>query len=167
MAVATTFYGSQVGSSSTKIHAYTGTPLELLRHDIVTAFKFITYMPYIIFPLQPMASGPFSELYPASAGNICAVGLHVLLICLQLPFLLSIPFWIFFPVWYVLVGCVVFGLLIRGICTLLNGDGIEYPSNPKYAEVKEEHKHEQWVFLNGVAVGLVISVVFLLFRNHV
>lgn len=152
MAVPTTFYGSQVGSPSTKIHAYTGTPLELLRHDIVTAFKFMLYLPYIIFPLRPMASGQFSELYP-SPPNLRAIALHVILICLQLPFLLSIPLWIFFPVWYVVLGCVVFGAVNMGICKLLNGDGIEYPSNPKYAEAKEEHKHEQWVFLNGVAVG--------------
>lgn len=51
----------------------------------------------------------------------------------------------------------IFGLVNKVICKFLNGDGIEYPSNPKYAEAREEHKHEQWVFLNGVAVGYVTS----------
>lgn len=44
-------------------------------------------------------------------------------------------------------------LVNKAICFLLNGDKSEFPSNPAFAEVKEEHKHEQWLFLNGVAVG--------------
>ncbi|RDW84800.1 hypothetical protein BP6252_02390 [Coleophoma cylindrospora] len=30
---------------------------------------------------------------------------------------------------------------------------MEYQSDPKYAVPRKEHEHEQWVFLNGVAVG--------------
>jgi hypothetical protein len=37
----------------------------------------------------------------------------------------------------------------------LNGSQMRYPSNPKYAEKKPEHAHEQWIFLNGVAVGYI------------
>ncbi len=50
-----------------------------------------------------------------------------------------------------------FWLINQGICYFLNGSKMRYPSNPKFAEAKEEHKHEQWIFLNGVAVGYVLS----------
>lgn len=78
--------------------------------------------------------------------------LHVVLIVLQLPFLLSIPFWIFLPVWMVVLGVGVFLLVNKGIWYLLNGREIECHSNPAYAS-NEGHEHEQWIFLNGVAVG--------------
>jgi hypothetical protein len=87
--------------------------------------------------------------------------LHFILIIMQLPFILSVPFWIFFPVWSVLGGVVVFGLINQGICYLLNGSQMRYPSNPKFVEQKKEHEHEQWIFLNGVAVGYVSVPLFL------
>jgi hypothetical protein len=39
------------------------------------------------------------------------------------------------------------------ICKLLNGSKETYTSDEKYAKARPEHAHEQWVFLNGVAVG--------------
>lgn len=148
----TKFYGSQVGSAATKPHSYTGSPYQLVKHDILTAVKFILYMPYIVWPLKPWGSDEFCELYPSPA-NLWAIFLHVILVFIQLPFILSIPIWLFFPVWWVLLCVGVFMLVNTGICFLLNGSKLEFPSNPAFAEAKEEHANEQWIFLNGVAVG--------------
>lgn len=79
--------------------------------------------------------------------------LHLILILMQLPFILSIPFWLLFPGWMVLIGIIVFAVVNKGICYLLNGSKLRFTSDPKYAAAKKEHEHEQWVFLNGVAVG--------------
>lgn len=147
------FYGSQVGGSKISSHSYTGSPLTLLRDDIVSAFSFFLFLPYIVFPMNPLRSGHLCELYPSFA-NLWSMFLHVILILLQLPFLLSIPFWIFLPVWSVILGIAVFWVMNQGIWYLLNGNQIEYPSNPAYAS-NEGNEHEQWIFLNGVAVGYV------------
>lgn len=47
-------------------------------------------------------------------------------------------------------------LVNKAICFLINGSKLEFPSNPKFDMGKEEHNNEQWIFLNGVAVGLVL-----------
>jgi hypothetical protein len=148
----TRFYGSQVGGPNLTPHSYTGSPLDLLQHDILTAFKFICFMPFIVWPLKPYGSGELCELYP-SGPNLWAIFLHVILVIMQLPFILSVPFWVLFPMWWVVLAVAAFMVVNKAICYLLNGSSMEFPSNPKFAEAKEEHKHEQWIFLNGVAVG--------------
>ncbi|KAK6582500.1 hypothetical protein PZA11_004908 [Diplocarpon coronariae] len=145
------FYGSQVGSSSTVPHPYTGSPLALLRQDIVSALQLIPFLPSAIFPLTPFRSGRLCELYPSPA-NLHDMFLHGILIGMQVPFVLSVPFWILLPVWWVGLGVVVFIALNESICYLLNGKELELKSNPDYAE-QRGHEHEQWIFLNGVAVG--------------
>jgi hypothetical protein len=154
MAHQTKFYGSQVGGSGVTPRSYTGSPLKLLRQDLASAFRFGLFLPFIVYPFTPLGSGPLCELYPSWV-NLWSMFLHVILIIMQLPFILSIPFWVFFPLWTVIIGVAVFWAVNQGICYLLNGSKMRYPSNPKYAEKKAEHAHEQWIFLNGVAVGYV------------
>ncbi|KAH7370170.1 hypothetical protein BKA65DRAFT_531885 [Rhexocercosporidium sp. MPI-PUGE-AT-0058] len=150
--LSTKFYGSQVGGKSTTPHSYTGSPLSLLKHDILSALQFYLYLPYIVFPLTPQLSGPLCELYP-SRGNLYDIFLHGILILIQLPFVLSVPFWLMFPLWWV-VGCVVgFVMVNQSICFLLNGKDMRVESKKEFAERRKEHEHEQWIFLNGVAVG--------------
>ncbi|PVH77473.1 hypothetical protein DL98DRAFT_423674 [Cadophora sp. DSE1049] len=148
----TKFYGSQVGGKSTTPHSYTSSPLGLLKHDILSALQFYLYLPYIVFPLRPQLSGPLCELYP-SRGNLYDMFLHLILIVMQLPFVLSVPFWLMFPVWTVVGGVAVFVMVNESVCYLLNGSEMEVESKKEYAERKKEHEHEQWIFLNGVAVG--------------
>lgn len=148
----TRFYGSQVGGKIVAPESYTGSPLKLLQADIFAAFKCILFLPYIIWPLKPQLSGPMCELN-MSLKNGYDMFLHFILVLMQAPFLLSIPFWVFFPVWMVLLGSMGFFAVNGCICFLLNGSRLEHPSNPKYAQPKKEHAHEQWLFLNGVAVG--------------
>jgi hypothetical protein len=64
----------------------------------------------------------------------------------------------------VIVGVSVFWAINQTICYALNGSKPQYCSDPKYAEVTEKHKHEQWIFMNGVAVGSVI-LVFVLMKS--
>jgi hypothetical protein len=156
MAGKTTFYGSQVGSKVVVPHSYTNSPLTLLRQDVASAFSFWVFAPFIVYPFTPLSSGPLCELYP-SASNLWSMFLHIILFFMQAPFLLSIPIWVFFPLWAVMGGIAVFWVINKGIWYLLNGSKMRYPSDPKFAEAKEEHKHEQWIFLNGVAVGYVLS----------
>jgi hypothetical protein len=146
------FYGSQVGGEVVIPHSYTGSPPELLRHDIWTALAFWKLLPSIVWPLKPNSSGSFCELYPSKA-NLRDMFLHLILVLIQLPFVLSVPLWVFFPVPGIIAGVAVFWLINSGICYLLNGPNMRYASDPKYAEVRKEHEHEQWIFLNGVAVG--------------
>ena len=146
------FYGSQVGGKVVTPHSYTDSPLVLLRHDVWSALKLFPFSPFIVFPLSPWGSGKLCELYPSFA-NVWNMVLHVLLMLIQLPFIFSVPFWIFFPVWSVIAGVSVFWAVNQTICYILNGSKLQYHSDPKYAKLKEEHKHEQWIFLNGVAVG--------------
>jgi hypothetical protein len=146
------FYGSQVGGKVVTPHSYTDSPLMLLRHDVWSALKLLAFSPFIVFPLSPLGSGKLCELYLSTA-NIWNMFLHILLMLIQFPFIFSVPFWIFFPVWSVIVGVSVFWAVNQTICYILNGSKLQYHSDPKYAKLKEEHKHEQWIFLNGVAVG--------------
>ena len=137
-------------------HSYTNSLLTLLRQDVASAFSFWVFAPFIVYPFTPLSSGPLCELYP-SASNLWSMFLHIILFFMQAPFLLSILTWVFFPLWAVMGGIAVFWVINKGIWYLLNGSKMRYPSNPKFAEAKEEHKHEQWIFLNGVAVGYVLS----------
>jgi len=146
------FYGSQIGSQTTIPHPYTDSPLTLLWSDIVCALRFYLFLPFIVIPILPQLSGPLSELYP-SASNIWSMFLHLILVFMQVPFILSVPFWVFFPVWSVLIGVGVFWAVNQGICYLLNGNKMKLWSEAKFTEEKEVRKNEQWLFLNGVAVG--------------
>ena len=148
------FYGSQVGGKIVTPHSYTDSPLVLLRHDVWSALKLLAFSPFIVWPLKPFGSGDLCELYP-SVANLWDIFLHVILILMQLPVILSIfiPFWIFLPVWTIIIGALVFWTVNQTICYILNGSKLEYKSDPRYATLKDEHKHEQWIFLNGVAVG--------------
>lgn len=150
----TKFYGSQVGGKSTMPHSYTGSPLSLLKQDVLSALQFYLYLPYIVFPLRPQLSGPLCELYP-SRENLYDMFLHGILIIMQLPFVLSVPFWLMFPLWWVVGGVVVFVMVSESICFLLNGKDMQVQSKEEFAERRKEHEHEQWIFLNGVAVGFV------------
>ena len=146
------FYGSQVGGKLVTPHSYTDSPLKLLRHDVWSALKLLALSPYIVFPISPFGSGEHCELYP-SAANLWNILLHTVLILMQIPFIFSVPFWIFFPVWSVIIAVAAFWAANQTICYILNGSKLQYTSDPRYAKLKDAHKHEQWIFLNGVAVG--------------
>jgi hypothetical protein len=150
------FIPSQIGSQKLSSYTYTSSPSTLLLHDLLLAFRSLLFLPFIIYPLSPHRSGALCELYPSLA-NLWDMFLHLVLICLQLPFLLSMPLWVVFPVplSWILAGVAVFWAVNAAVCRLLNGwrGEMRFRSREEYAGRRKEHEHEQWIFLNGVAVG--------------
>lgn len=146
------FYGSQVGSKVKLSHVTSTEPISLLYHDIVTAIKSSPYIIYIFWPVWPALSGDFCELAP-TRGNIWSCFLHLVLVIIQIPFVLSVPLWIAFPVWTVILGVAGFMVLNNMICYFLNGCKKEFHSEERFAKKRKEHEGEQWVFMNGVAAG--------------
>lgn len=150
---ASTAFGSQVGGKSVINYSYTDDPWRLMAYDIYQFFRLAWALPYILFPITPSDSGPLSELYPSFANLFC-IAVHAVLCLLQLLFLLSLPLMVVLPVWTSLLLVGGFLILNHVFCLLLNGKGkIEYHSDPALAAPLPEHAHEQWIFLNGVAVG--------------
>ncbi|KAM0276389.1 hypothetical protein ACHAQH_006791 [Verticillium albo-atrum] len=148
----TKFFGSQVGGQTVINYAYTDLPSRLMTWDIYYFFYYSWALPWIILPLTPSDSGDLDEL-AVTPQNIFCIVLHFILCILQLLFVLSLPAALFFPIWMAVVCWGAFLVFNWAICLLLNGPGIEYHSDKKFAEARPEHAHEQWVFLNGVAVG--------------
>ena len=152
MDLAPIFYRSQIGGNTVINYSYTDRPWRLLIKDVMYFFVYVWALPWIIWPICPYGSDELDELYP-NAQNLFCIFLHIVLLVLQLAFVLALPFSLFFPLWMVMAvtgGCLTVNWLL---CKLLNGDTIIFHSDEKYAEAKPEHQHEQWVFLNGVAVG--------------
>jgi hypothetical protein len=148
----TAFYRSQLGDSSVINYGYTDPPWRLMAKDIYYFFVYSWALPWVGLPLRPTDSGNLDELYP-SLQNLWCMLVHFVLLVLQLGFLLSLPFLFIFPLWADATYVAGFLILNRMLCGLLNGKDITYTSDEKYAKKLPEHDHEQWVFLNGVAVG--------------
>lgn len=148
------FFGSQIGDQTVINYSYTDDPWRLLAWDTYYFFYYIWALPHIIFPFKPADSGALSELSP-TRGNIFCVFIHVILVVLQLAFLLLLlPLALFLPLWTTVLLTGAFLALNKALCALLNGSGILFHSDPQYARPNQARfAHEQWVFLNGVAVG--------------
>ncbi|KAH8645673.1 hypothetical protein BX600DRAFT_484941 [Xylariales sp. PMI_506] len=148
----TEFYGSQVGGESVINYGYTDMPLKLLLWDIRTFFTYLVYLPWIVWPLRPCEGEHFNELAFTRA-NVFCLFIHGILIVLQLGFLASLPVLFLLPVWVDSIGLAVFFSVNWLLCRTLNGKDLVFNSDPEFAPALEEHAHEKWVFLNGVAVG--------------
>ncbi|KAI0157105.1 hypothetical protein GGR52DRAFT_582915 [Hypoxylon sp. FL1284] len=148
----TEFFGSQVGGESVINYSYTDMPWKLVLWDIRYFFTFAWALPWVVWPLRPCDGGHFDEL-SFTRQNIWCMVIHAILIVLQLLFILALPLALLLPVWMVAIGLAVFFAINRLLCLGLNGKTITFTSDPKYAPALEEHAHEQWIFLNGVAVG--------------
>jgi hypothetical protein len=148
----TRFFGSQIGGRSVINYGYTDMPWKLMTWDVYYFFKFFWAIPYILWPVSPTDSGDLSELSP-TWGNVWCISIHVVLCVLQLAGLVVLPSLVVFPVWMAAAFFGIFMLANKLLCTLLNGKGVEYHSEPKYAPELPEHAHEQWIYINGVAAG--------------
>ncbi|KAM5351780.1 hypothetical protein ACJ41O_004503 [Fusarium nematophilum] len=149
---ATQYYRSQVGESSVIDYSHTDFPWRLFVKDVYYFFVYVWALPWIIWPIYPFGPKEFNELSPTPENLFCIV-VHSILVVLQLGFIIALPFTIVFPVWMAITGIAGFMTLNWLLCKLLNGPKDTYDSDEKYAKAKPEHAHEQWVFLNGVAVG--------------
>lgn len=148
----TIFFGSQIGGQDIINYSYTDMPWKLMVYDIYYFFYFLPMLPYIVFPYSPTDSGDLDEL-AFTKENVWCILVHSVLVVLQLAFILALPFAIFFPLWMTIPAVGAFLFLNKMLCKLLNGEGTVFDSDPKYAAKSEDHAHEAWVFVNGVAVG--------------
>ena len=148
----TEIYRSQIGGASVINYAYTDMPWKLLYRDVYYFFVYAWALPWILWPAFVYGSGPLDELYP-TVGNIFCVAVHFVMAVLQLLFLLVLPFTVILPVWTAAGAVAGFMAVNWLLCKLLNGPELEFHSDEKYAKALPEHAHEQWVFVNGVAVG--------------
>ncbi|QPC73949.1 hypothetical protein HYE68_004701 [Fusarium pseudograminearum] len=149
---ATQYYRSQIGEESVIDYSHTDPPMKLLAKDIYYFFIYVWALPWVVWPVYPCKSKEFDELHPSSRNIFCIV-VHFILIILQLGFVLALPFAIILPVWMAGAGITGFMIVNWLLCKLLNGKKETYKSEERYAKELPEHAHEQWVFLNGVAVG--------------
>jgi hypothetical protein len=149
---ATEFYRSQIGGTSVINYSYTDFPLRLFAKDTYFFFVYAWALPWILLPLRPAGGGELDELYPTWRNAFCVL-LHFVLAVLQLVFLIALPLALLLPVWLAAGGIGAFLVMNWALCKMLNGKDATYHSDAKYAEALAEHEHEQWVFLNGVAVG--------------
>ncbi|KAF4126081.1 hypothetical protein GMORB2_1327 [Geosmithia morbida] len=153
MAAIPDFYRSQIGGPSVISYSYTDSPWRLLAYDTACCIMYSWAMPWVALPLFPFKSAKFDELYP-TLPNIWSISLHLFIAVVQLGFLVSAPAvstWV--PARTFALGVVVFVVLNTLLCRLLNGPAETFHSDEKYAKPRPEHSHEQWVFINGVAVG--------------
>ncbi|CAJ2508537.1 Uu.00g135630.m01.CDS01 [Anthostomella pinea] len=148
----TQFFGSQVGGKSVINYSYTDMPLRLLLWDVTYFFTFAWALPWVVWPVRPCDGGHFDEL-SFTPENLWCVLIHLVLAVFQLAFIVLLPVAFILPVWLFIAGLIVFFSVNSLLCRCLNGSTITYTSDPKYAPALDEHQHEQWIFLNGVAVG--------------
>lgn len=152
------FFGSQIGDEAVINYSYTDSPWKLLAYDIYYFFYYMWALPHIVLPFTPADSGELSELSP-TFGNIFCIFIHTILIILQLSLIIFLlPVALFLPLWTTLLIIGVFMVVNELLCRLLNGtdrgSDIIFHSDPQYAKPDQSrYGHEQWVFLNGVAVG--------------
>lgn len=151
MVLSTQFYRSQVGDTSVINYSYTDSPWKLLAKDIYYFFVYLWALPWVLMPLWP--SGELDELYAYDWRNWYCVVAHFVLCVMQLVLFLALPFTLLLPIWTAAGGIAIFLFVNWLICLTLNGSDIKFNSEEKYAPALPEHEHEQWVFLNGVAVG--------------
>jgi hypothetical protein len=153
MASVTDFYRSQIGGASVINYSYTDFPWRLLAKDVYFFFVYSWALPWILFPIFTYGSGELDELYPNIRNGFCVL-LHFVLAVLQVCFILSLPLLaLMLPSSIAALVVAAFLILNSLLCRLLNGKDYEFHSDEKYATAKLEHSHEQWVFVNGVAVG--------------
>ncbi|KAH8888640.1 hypothetical protein GQ53DRAFT_243767 [Thozetella sp. PMI_491] len=148
----TKFFGSQLGGKAVINYSYTDLPWILLGYDIYYFIYFVWALPYILFPISPTDSGDLAELAWTGRNFFCIL-VHSLLCVMQLAFMVSLPLMILLPIWMAALAIGLFLLVNYSLCLLLNGNQVEYWSDPEYAPALPEHAHEQWIFINGVAVG--------------
>ncbi|KAL4869818.1 hypothetical protein BDV12DRAFT_167278 [Aspergillus spectabilis] len=133
---------------------YTASPWKLLYEDILLFFRVAWSLPSLLLPLSGYNSGSLDELY-LSLQNIGNLASQVVLCLLQIVFLVSIPVLLtcMVPALWV---CVYIGGILwanKALCDLLLNRGASVLVS-RFPELDApEHRHEHWIFINGIACG--------------
>ncbi|KAK4653631.1 hypothetical protein QC762_508620 [Podospora pseudocomata] len=156
MLSSTAFIGSQTGGESVINYSYTDLPWTLMMWDVYYFFHYLWAIFYVVWPVTPTDSAELSEL-SFTYGNVLSLAVHLVLVVLQLAFVVALPFMIILPVWTAVGSIAGFMGVNKLLCVILNGRGgqVEYHSDPEYAEARKEHEGEVWIFINGVAAGML------------
>lgn len=149
-------YPSPVPSRRSVPVPYTASPLKLLWSDIILCLSVLWVVPGVFFPLTPWRSKELDETYPAS-GNVFAIAVHSFLLMVQSLFVLSIPLCAFslMPFLWFIVYVAAFVLVNYVICMVtLNGPSqIRLQQSNVNSQECMQHRQEDWIFINGIAVG--------------
>jgi hypothetical protein len=150
--MAISFLPSQVGVPSQTPLSYTSDPRKLLLDDFALCFSRTNFIFGIFKPLRyGKEADSFDELYP-SLVNLKAIVLHGILVVTQLGFIISLPFFVIFPMFWCFGYVIVFFIFNTSVCRLLNGTKLRLdPSESIVPDAK--HKSEYWIYMNGVSVG--------------
>ncbi|KAI0846464.1 hypothetical protein F5Y00DRAFT_271929 [Daldinia vernicosa] len=146
------FFGSQVGGGTVINYSYTDMPWKLVFWDFWYFLKYARYLPWVVWPLWPCHGGKFDEL-SFTFPHMWCVFVHIVLVVLQVAFILALPSVFILPGWLFISGLITFFVINQLICRTLNGNTIQYTSEPRYSPNWEKFENEQWIFLNGVSVG--------------
>ena len=147
------FLGCQLDGQSVVTYSYTSDPWQLLVRDVWRFFVLWRTWPYIVFPVRPSDSGNLGELAPTRE-NVFCLAVHGFLVVAQLAFIVTLPCAFVLPLWMGAAWVGVFLAANRLVCQkFLNSDKLLYESTMGPPREENPFRHEQWVFLNGVAVG--------------
>ncbi|KAL3433731.1 hypothetical protein BDV09DRAFT_205150 [Aspergillus tetrazonus] len=149
--VATIFHSQ---STSDRPLPYTASPWSLMWEDILLVVRTSWSIPWVLLPLKHQHSNELDELYP-SLTNIANVVFQAVLSLVQILFLLSVPVLVIcmVPALWVCVYISGFLWFNRTLCNLIlnRKPSVLVSKYPK--EEAPEHKHEHWVYINGIACG--------------
>ncbi|KAL4770243.1 hypothetical protein BDW60DRAFT_209183 [Aspergillus nidulans var. acristatus] len=149
--VATIFHSQ---STSHRPLPYTASPWSLMWEDILLVVRTSWSIPWVLLPLKHRHSNELDELHP-SLTNIANIVFQAVLSLVQILFLVSVPVLVIcmVPTFWVCVYISGFLWVNRTLCNLiLNRKPSVFVSKyPK--EEAPEHKHEHWVYINGIACG--------------
>lgn len=143
---------------------YTASPWKLLSSDLALVWRLCPYVPWMFYPMKSR-NGPTDELCLTS-DNISVIAVHVFLLFYQVAFLISLPILVVFGVPVPIFGAYILLAYTanEAICDLAlnmvardpHTGSRELRSTYHLPLVHQwKHRHERWIFLNGIAVGYV------------
>ena len=130
-----------------------------LLYDIKLVFALFRLLPGLFFPLGPFRSAELDELFPSSE-NLRDILLHFLFTIVQLTFLIHLFFRVPGTYLLILTSLAIFIWINQTLCMLtLNGRSPSLTSNVNLSKFPS-HDNERWIFINGIGVGYIVSLMF-------
>lgn len=135
---------------------YTASPLYLFWSDICLAIQYAWALPWIVLPLRLGRTSSLDELHLSLQGAISVIT-QLFLAVFQLLFLLCLPILAFVPIpvpWA--LAFIAVSLTFNYTVTMLILNGFQRVLESKAPVIEQPwHQKERWLYINGVANGLV------------